>query len=321
MKPSIEAQEDKVNLSKEEARQVRRRSVSLLADILAPVRLHLLFAVVLVVLSMVLKTAMPWIISEALNTTINPLMAGDAGPATRMVLLYAGAGVLSAICIYTNILLTYKISQSALYDLRQRMFDHSQKLSVGFHETYTSGRVTSRLTSDLDTIRQFLDSGLSELASMLLGIIFTVVALFLMDWRAGVALAIAFVPVWLLTIWFRSASSLTYRAQRVASARIISRFAETFTGIRAVKAFRAEPQVRRDYAAAAEDYRARVMESVKVHGLYMPTLQALGNTFVAAVLVIGGYAVLGGSMQVGTLLALVIYANRVFEPIDRKSVV
>lgn len=315
MKPSIEIQEDKVNLSKEEARQVRRRSVALLADILAPVRLHLLFAVVLVVLSMVLKTAMPWIISEALNTTITPLIAGDAGPATRLVLIYAGAGVLSAICIYTNILLTYKISQTALYDLRQRMFDHSQKLSVGFHETYTSGRVTSRLTSDLDTIRQFLDSGLSELASTLLGIIFAVVALFLMDWRAGVALAVAFVPVWLLTLWFRRASSLAYRAQRVASARIISRFAETFTGIRAVKAFRAEPQVRRDYAAAAEDYRARVMESVKVHGLYMPTLQALGNTFVAAVLVIGGYAVLGGSMQVGTLLALVIYANRVFEPI------
>lgn len=186
---------------------------------------------------------------------------------------------------------------------------------MGFHDTYTSGRVISRLTSDLDTIRQFLDSGLSELAAMLLSISFTVVALCLMDWRAGLALLVMMLPVAWLTAWFRRESELAYRAQRVASARIISRFAETFTGLAAVKAFRAEASSRAAYADAAEDYRVRVMQSIKVHGTYMPALQALGNTFVAIVLVIGGYSILGGSMQAGTLLALVIYANRVFEPI------
>ena len=315
MSQRITDSEDKIQLSKSEAKAVRRRSVALLLDVLRPVRGHLLFTLFLVILATALTTAMPWLISTAINDALEPLLAGDSSYAVTLAALYVAAAVVAGLATYTNILLTYKISQKVLFDLRQRMFEHAQKLSVGFHDTYTSGRVISRLTSDLDTIRQFLDSGLSELAAMLLSISFTIVALCLMDWRAGLALLVMMLPVAWLTAWFRRESELAYRAQRVASARIISRFAETFTGLRAVKAFRAEASSRAAYADAAENYRVRVMQSIKVHGTYMPALQALGNTFVATVLVIGGYSILGGSMQAGTLLALVIYANRVFEPI------
>lgn len=315
MSQRITDSEDKIQLSKSEAKAVRRRSVALLLDVLRPVRGHLLFTLFLVILATALTTAMPWLISTAINDALKPLLAGDSSYALTLAALYVAAAVVAGLATYTNILLTYKISQKVLFDLRQRMFEHAQKLSVGFHDTYTSGRVISRLTSDLDTIRQFLDSGLSELAAMLLSISFTIVALCLMDWRAGLALLVMMLPVAWLTAWFRRESELAYRAQRVASARIISRFAETFTGLRAVKAFCAEASSRAAYADAAEDYRVRVMQSIKVHGTYMPALQALGNTFVAIVLVIGGYSILGGSMQAGTLLALVIYANRVFEPI------
>lgn len=315
MSQRITDSEDKIQLSKSEAKAVRRRSVALLLDVLRPVRGHLLFTLFLVILATALTTAMPWLISTAINDALEPLLAGDSNYALTLAALYVAAAVVAGLATYTNILLTYKISQKVLFDLRQRMFEHAQKLSVGFHDTYTSGRVISRLTSDLDTIRQFLDSGLSELAAMLLSISFTIVALCLMDWRAGLALLVMMLPVAWLTAWFRRESELAYRAQRVASARIISRFAETFTGLRAVKAFCAEASSRAAYADAAEDYRVRVMQSIKVHGTYMPALQALGNTFVAIVLVIGGYSILGGSMQAGTLLALVIYANRVFEPI------
>ncbi|WHS50796.1 ABC transporter ATP-binding protein [Rothia sp. SD9660Na] len=312
---NITDSEDKITLSREESRAVRQRSVTLLVDALRPVRGHLVFTLFLVVLATALTTAMPWLISTAINDALEPLLAGDSSYAITLAALYVAAAVVAGLATYTNILLTYKISQKVLFDLRQRMFEHAQKLSVGFHDTYTSGRVISRLTSDLDTIRQFLDSGLSELAAMLLSISFTVLALCLMDWRAGLALLVMMLPIAWLTAWFRRESELAYRAQRVASARIISRFAETFTGLRAVKAFRAEASSRAAYADAAEDYRVRVMQSIKVHGTYMPALQALGNIFVAIVLVIGGYSILGGSMQAGTLLALVIYANRVFEPI------
>ncbi|MDY6050873.1 MAG: ABC transporter ATP-binding protein [Rothia sp. (in: high G+C Gram-positive bacteria)] len=315
MRHQVTESEDRIQLSAGEAKAVRRRSVALLLEVLRPVRGHLFLTLFLVILATALTTAMPWLISTAINDALEPLLAGDSSYAITLAGFYIGAAILAGIATYTNILLTFKISQKVLFDLRQRMFEQAQKLSVGFHDTYTSGRVVSRLTSDLDTIRQFLDSGLSELAAMLLSISFTVVALCLMDWRAGLALLVVMLPVAWLTAWFRRESEVAYRAQRVASARLISRFAETFTGLRAVKAFRAEAQSRAAYAEAAEDFRVRGMQTIKVHGTYMPALQALGNTFVAIVLVVGGYSILGGSMQAGTLLALVIYANRVFEPI------
>ena len=110
-----------------------------------------------------------------------------------------------------------------------------------------------------------------------------------------------------------------FRTMRTESAHLTSRFVETFTGIRAVKAFGAEARMRTEYAQAAERYRLAVMDSIKIFGVYAPTLTLLGNLFIAGALVLGGYAVLGGTMQIGTLLALVIYANRVFEPVMQLS--
>lgn len=307
--------EDKVELTREEARLVREQSMAVLRSVLSPVKGKIILSLLAVVLAVACSTAMPWLIAHGINTAITPLMNGDATPLTTVVIAYGVLVVLSALLTYYNVVVTARISQIALFDLRQRMFVHSQKLSVGFHETYTSGRVISRLTSDLETLRGFLDSGLSQLATSVLTVIFTAVALITMDWRAGVALAIAMVPTFYLSRWFQRRSVIAYRAQRTVSAQLISRFVETITGIRAVKAFRSEAATREVYGERAEEYRLRTMDSIKVFGVYMPLLMGISNVFIGAVLVVGGYSVLGGSMQAGTLLALVIYSNRMFEPI------
>ena len=210
---------------------------------------------------------------------------------------------------------TVRVSLGVLLHLRTRVFKHSQALSVSFHESYTSGRVISRLTNDVETIATFLGSGLSQLVTTLLNMLFSVVAIFVLDWRIGVLLLLTGVPIYLLTRWFQRGISRIFRSLRNESAQLTTRFVETFTGIRAVKGFGAEAAARAEYAAVAERYRVSVMDSIKMFGIYSPTLMLFGNVFVAAALVIGGYAVLGGTMQVGTLLALIIYANRVFEPI------
>lgn len=307
--------EDRVELSREEARLVREQSMAVLRSVLSPLKGRIILSLLAVVLAVACSTAMPWLIAHGINTTIEPLMNGNGTPLTQVVIAYGSLVVLSALLTYYNVVVTARISQLALFDLRQRMFTHAQKLSVGFHETYTSGRVISRLTSDLETLRGFLDSGLSQLATSILTVLFTAVALVAMDWRAGVALAIAMVPPFYLSRWFQRRSVIAYRAQRTVSAQLISRFVETMTGIRAVKAFRSEAATREVYGERAEEYRLRTMDSIKVFGVYMPMLMGISNVFIGAVLVVGGYSVLGGSMQAGTLLALVIYSNRMFEPI------
>lgn len=311
--------EDKVTLNLAERRQIRQRSFALLRQILKPLRKELLLSIFFVLVAVGLSALLPWLIAYTLNHAIEPLRAGQQIPLLLSLLAFGAAALVSALFVYLNIVVTTKLSQKALYRLRLEMFEHAQKLSVSFHEKYTAGRVISRLTSDLETLKSFLDSGLSQLATAALSMVFSVIALFIMEWRAGLGLLLMMIPVGLLTWWFQRRSAVAFRAQRVESAQLIGRFTETFGGIRAIKAFETEAQARQDYGEKAEDYRLRVMDTVKLFGIFMPTLMGTGTVFVALVLVIGGFSVLGQSMQAGSLLALVIYANRIFEPVIQLS--
>ena len=307
--------DERTNLSPEERRQARKRSYRLLREILRPHRLSLAISVAAVILGAIASAVQPWLIARVLDTAIEPLTRGDSAPLIFFVVLFGATVLANGTLTWVNVAYTVRVSLGVLLSLRTRVFQHSQSLSVSFHESYTSGRVISRLTSDIDTIRTFLDSGISQLATTLLGIAFSVIAIFLLDWRIGLLLVAMTVPIWLITRWFRTRSETAFRAMRNESAQLTSRFVETYTGIRAIKSFGAEADARASYARNAERYRVAVMDSIKLFGIYSPVLILLGNIFVAAALVIGGYAVLGGTMQVGTLLALIIYANRVFEPI------
>ena len=263
----------------------------------------------------VAAAAQPVLIARVLDTAITPITHGDTGPLLTLLAVFAVSVLVNAGATWANVAYTVRVSLGVLLHLRTRVFKHSQALSVSFHESYTSGRVISRLTNDVETIATFLGSGLSQLVTTLLNMLFSVVAIFVLDWRIGVLLLLTGVPIYLLTRWFQRGISRIFRSLRNESAQLTTRFVETFTGIRAVKGFGAEAAARAEYAAVAERYRVSVMDSIKMFGIYSPTLMLFGNVFVAAALVIGGYAVLGGTMQVGTLLALIIYANRVFEPI------
>ena len=307
--------DERTNLTPEERRQARKRSYRLLREILRPHRLSLAISVAAVILGAIASAVQPWLIARVLDTAIEPLTHGDSAPLIFFVVLFGATVLANGTLTWVNVVYTVRVSLGVLLSLRTRVFQHSQSLSVSFHESYTSGRVISRLTSDIDTIRTFLDSGISQLATTLLGIAFSVIAIFLLDWRIGLLLVAMTVPIWLITRWFRTRSETAFRAMRNESAQLTSRFVETYTGIRAIKSFGAEADARASYARNAERYRVAVMDSIKLFGIYSPVLILLGNIFVAAALVIGGYAVLGGTMQVGTLLALIIYANRVFEPI------
>ena len=309
------APHERTDLTPKEQKQVRKRSFALLRQMLRPYMGALAASVVSVLVAAVAAAAQPVLIARVLDTAIAPVTHGDTGPLLTLLAVFAVSVLVNAGATWANVAYTVRVSLGVLLHLRTRVFKHSQALSVSFHESYTSGRVISRLTNDVETIATFLGSGLSQLVTTLLNMLFSVVAIFVLDWRIGVLLLLTGVPIYLLTRWFQRGISRIFRSLRNESAQLTTRFVETFTGIRAVKGFGAEAAARAEYAAVAERYRVSVMDSIKMFGIYSPTLMLFGNVFVAAALVIGGYAVLGGTMQVGTLLALIIYANRVFEPI------
>lgn len=311
--------EPREQMSPQERAETRERSMALLRQMLRPHRGALALSIISVLLVSGSSAVAPILIARVLDSSIEPLRQGDVSPLLTLLTFFVAATAVTAIFSWVNVAYTVRVSLGVVVYLRKRVFRHAQSLSVSFHERYTSGKVISRLTSDIDTVRSFLDSGISQLAITLLSMVISAVAIFLLDWRIGLFMLVMGVPIYFLTRWFQKTAVPVFRTMRTESAHLTSRFVETFTGIRAVKAFGAEAQMRSEYAQASERYRLAVMDSIKIFGIYSPVLMLLGNVFIAGALVLGGYAVLGGTMQIGTLLALVIYANRVFEPVMQLS--
>ncbi|WP_081747440.1 ABC transporter ATP-binding protein [Arthrobacter sp. Br18] len=311
--------EDDVVLSKAQSRSVRTRSFRLLGSLIRPNRRQFIWTVLLVVISQAARVAGPAIIAFGIDDALPSLIAGD--PVRLWVAggAYLAAAVLASVLTAGYVRATAQLSQAMLLDLRLRVFRHTQRLSLEFHEKYTSGRIIARQTSDLEALRELLDSGISSLASGAIFMLFTAITIFALDWRTGLLILAAAVPMFLLARWYQRRSQLAFRASRVVSAKLIVHFIETMTGIRAVKAFRRESVNADRYDELAEDYRRVTVRSINLNGIFQPGLVLIGNVTVAVVLLVGGFRVLDGSLEVGALLALLLYSKRFFQPVDQMA--
>ena len=309
--------EDRQDLNRKENRRIRQRSVSLLWEVVRPYCARFLATVVLVVVSTALQVVGPTLIARGFDTGL-PAAVDDNnfGPILLIVagFVLSGLGAAAFLALYTRWSIT--ISQDVLGELRRRIFAHTQRLSLEFHERYTSGRIIARQTSDIDTLGELLSGGLSSLVSGVLFLLFTAIALVAIDPISGLPLALAMIPVAGVTWWFSSASRREFRASRIYSTRLIIQFVESMTGIRAVKSFRREPVDRDAYADKVEDYRHATKRTIEVYGIYDPALKVIGSLTVAVVLLLGAFRVVDGGMAVGALLAAVLYTRRFFGPIE-----
>ena len=312
--------EERTDLNKEESRFVRARSRRLLSSLLRPLRPRLIAAIALVLVSTGFRVAGPALIALGIDWAIPRAIVQDFTPMWTVVIVYLSAAILTAILTYYFLMLTAKLSQAMLFDLRNRMFVHTQKLSVEFHERYTAGRVIARQTSDLESIGELLSGGLNELVVGGMFMIFTAGALLLIDPTSFLVLFGALLPLGLLTRWFQVKTNRGYRKQRVASSRMIQYFVETMTGIRAVKAFRKEPKNEDHFGGLVETYRKHNAHLIQLFGIYDPGLIMIGNATVAAVLLVGGFRVLEGDLGIGVLTAAILYARRFFDPMEEIAI-
>ncbi|MGX5696932.1 ABC transporter ATP-binding protein [Agromyces soli] len=308
--------EEREHYTRAESKLIRRRSMRLLGSLLKPLRPTLWLTVAAVVLSSAAQVAGPALIAYGIDTGIPALIGQDWWPAAFAGLAYLATGLVGAFLIAAYIRLSARISQAVLIDLRTRVFLHTQKLSLEFHESYTSGRIISRQTSDLDAIRELMDEGLTLLVRGLMYMVFTAIMLVILDWPSGLVLFIALIPLGILTRWFQVRSQQLFRRSRVASAKLIVQFVETMTGIRAVQAFRKESRNEREFGGLVEDYRDVNAKVLGLFAVFNPGLALIGNTAVAATIVLGGFRVVDGSLQVGVLLAAVLYTKRFFDPME-----
>jgi ABC-type multidrug transport system fused ATPase/permease subunit len=301
---------------------LRSRARVLLAALMRPHRRPLLAAGVLIVINTVAQLTGPWLVEIGIDKGIPPLLDGGSGsvaPLATVVIAYVVVTIIGAITFNGFLLITGRIGQDMLLDLRRRVFMHFQRLSLSFHERYTSGRVISRLTSDIEAMEQMLTYGVVTLVTSVLLVVGIGIAMLLLDLRLAVAVLATFPILWFLTRWFRNHSEKAYRATRDAIALVIVHFVESLGGIQAVHAFRREPRNQEIFDHLDDRYRDANMWSQRLAAAYGPGVQFVGRMTTAVVLLYGGWLVIDGQMSVGVLAAFLLYLRRFFEPMQELS--
>lgn len=310
------ADEDRLEYSRDESRAIRQRSLRLLAEVMRPSRKVLFASILLVVGGQLSAVSIPAIIAWGVDTALPDARSGDWTLAVLAGSALIVAAALNGGLLWLFIRVFSRAAQDVLLRIRTRLYRHTQRLSLEFHESYTSGRVIARQTSDLDSIREFLGESLVSVVTAALYMAFTLAALIAIDPFSALVVAAAFIPIGFLTRWFQRNSQRNYRASRVASAKLIVKFVETMTGIRAVQAFRAESRNDRDFAELNEEYVRRNSRSVALFAVYTPGMHALANMSLAIVVLWAGFRVLDGAIEVGVLLAVIIYVRQFFQPLE-----
>lgn len=200
-------------------RAERRASLRLLATVLKPFRWQLVGLSIVVVIAQIASVAGPAIIAWGIDNGIPALLEGNATPAVAASVAHIVAALAAGGLMYVFIRWNMTLGQTVLYGLRQRLFVHSQRLDMKFHESYASGRTVARQTSDMDALAQLLNSGLDIMVGSVLQMVFTMVLILTMDLPSGVVMAGLLVPATMLTIWFQKRSSVIYRQIQTNSAR------------------------------------------------------------------------------------------------------
>jgi len=301
---------------------LRSRSRALLSDLVRPHRAPMLLAFLLIGLSTVSQLAVPWFVQRGIDHGIPPLLDGGSGTIRPLVTAVVGVAVATVIGAATYnafLILLGRIGQDVVLELRRRLYDHFQRLSTAFHERYTSGRVISRQTSDVEAIADLLGHGLINLVGSVLLIVGIGIALLLLDVELAIVTMLAFPVLFAMTRWFRVRAEQAYRASRDAVALVIVHFVESLGGIQAVHAFRREPRNQEIFEHLDDRYRAANLRSGELAGIYGPGVQFVGRVMTAVVLLYGSWRVLDGGTTVGVLAAFLLYLRRFFTPMEELS--
>jgi len=312
--------DEQADLPVDETVPRRREARALLADLLRPYRTVLAALAVVVVAENAARLAIPLLVKRGIDHAVPPLLAGGAaGELVVVVVALCGLVAVQAVTRLVFLNASGRIGQRVLLELRRRLFRHFGRLDIAFHDRYTSGRVVSRSTNDVEAIQDMLETGFDSLLTAVLTLGGTAILLVLLDVRLGLLCLAAFPVLVLLIRWFAGESAKTYRKVRESAALVIVQFVETMTGIKAVQAYRREPRNQEIFDEVADGYRDDNEHTFRLLAIFMPAVKLVGNLTTAAVLLYGGYRVLHDQMTIGTLTAFLLYLRMFFEPMQEIS--
>ena len=298
---------------------LRRRSRRLLGSLASPYRWELALAALLIAIRSGAYLSLPYLVGVGIDRGIRPGGTGNLTILVQVVGLLLVALIVNAAANYAFLRLTGRIGADVLFDLRRMLFGHVQELSISFYERYTSGRIISRLTSDIDALNDLLATGLTSVITSLISVVAISAILLHLDLRLGMVVIVAMPVVVALTYWFRVNSARSYRAVRRAIVLVIVHYVESLGGIRAVQAFRREARNQEIFEDVDARYRDANIWSNRLVSTFGPAINLLGRLTTIAVLLYGGYLFAQGELTLGVLTAFVLYLRQFFDPLQDLS--
>jgi ABC-type multidrug transport system fused ATPase/permease subunit len=293
-----------------------RRRLATLARLTAPYKTRTILSVFALLAATATALAPPFLSKYALDYGIQK---HDLAALTWIVAIFLAAGLANWGMSYLQTYLTGWVGERILADLRNKLFGHLQRLSLGYFERNRAGVIISRLTNDVEALDQLVTDGVTSLVQNTLTLVGTAILLFVLDWELALA-TLAVIPLmFVATAIFRVRSTRAYRAVRERLGLVTATLAEDIAGMRMVQAFTREEQNIENFRAVADRYRESNMQTVVLNGWYFPFVDLLSSVALAVVLGYGGHLYFQGSVTLGTLFAFMLYVQNFFDPVQQLS--
>jgi ABC-type multidrug transport system fused ATPase/permease subunit len=293
-----------------------RRRLGLLWRLTLPYRGRTALSVVSLLTATATALAPPYLAKLALDDAIKH----RGGTQLYVVVaIFVAAGLANWGMTYVETYFTGWVGERILADLRNRLFEHLQRLSLGFYERNRAGVIISRLTNDVEAIDQLVTDGVTSLVQNTLTLIGTAIILFVLDWRLALATCAVVPLISIATAVFRTRSARAYAAVRERLGLVTATLAEDIAGMRVLQAFTREEPAYENFRQVAGHYREANMRTVVLNALYFPFVDLLSSVALAVVLGYGGHLYFGGTLTLGTLFAFMLYVQNFFDPVQQLS--
>jgi ABC-type multidrug transport system fused ATPase/permease subunit len=292
-----------------------KRRLATLYRLARPYKAQTLLAIVSLLGATVVALAPPYLVGR----TIDHVRHGATSDLGWLVALFVVAGGLAIAFTYGQTYFTGWTGERMLADLRNQLFRHLQRLSLGFYERNRAGVIISRLTNDVEALDQLVTDGVTSLVQNTLTLALSAIILFFLDWRLALA-TLSVVPlVALATAWFRKRSGRAYRVVRETLGAVTATLAEDIAGMRVLQSFTRERAAQKNFTDVADRYRQANMQTVVLNGIYFPAVDFLSSAATAVVLGYGGWLAFNGQVSIGTLVAFLGYLSNFFDPVQQLS--
>jgi ATP-binding cassette subfamily B protein len=283
---------------------------------LQPYRRDLIGALAMVILWTATTLAGPFLVRYGIDHGIK---ADDPGALDAAVVGYVLVAALSYVTYRFQVKLISRIGESFLRDVRLRVFDHLQRLSMPFYDREKAGVIVSRMTSDVDSLQELVQMGLLMFVSNGLLLTVSVVVLAVVSWKLLLLCLICLPPVILASIKFQRDSNAAYLEVRDGIGATLSHLQEGIAGVRVVQAFgREDIESSRFQRRSRRLYDAH-MRSVKISAWYLPVIELAGLFTTAIAVGVGGWWVHTGELTIGTVTFFILTLSNLFEPVQQLS--